>query len=436
MLRATRQDDPERGGDRRLGTATAGQARAGHQPGGRVARRRVFYIPGYDPFPARRYREIYRREAALQAGVSGFDLTLEGQDGSTTYPGWRVRARFGDKAVTSVHSVLVWSDIVRQSMARGVAGTYALMMRVAWVYIATGALWRLIRLRPTIAIAAFYPVAMLLLQAGLAASLGWAVARVAAAAGLPAAVGLVAAGAAALAVLHGFRRLDGRLYVHYLMHQFAFVAQGRGAYPATVEARLAAFRDTLRAALDEDGIDEVLVVGHSAGTHLAVSLLADLLRGDDLPARRPALGLMTLGQCLPLQSFLPGAGRLRDDLRFLADRDDLFWLDVTAPGDGCCFALCDPVAVSGVAPPTGQRWPLVISAAFSQTLRPETWARLRRRFFRLHFQYLHAFDAPGDWDYFTVTAGPLTLAARYAGRNPSPGRRTVPLGAPLAGRVA
>ena len=32
-----------------------------------VARRRVFYIPGYDPFHPRRYRELYRREGAEQA---------------------------------------------------------------------------------------------------------------------------------------------------------------------------------------------------------------------------------------------------------------------------------------------------------------------------------------------------------------------------------
>jgi hypothetical protein len=46
------------------------------------------------------------------------------------------------------------------------------------------------------------------------------------------------------------------------------------------------------------------------------------------------------------------------------------WVDVTAPGDGCTFALCDPVAVTGVAPPD-QKWPLVLSAAFSQTLSAE-----------------------------------------------------------------
>jgi len=290
-------------------------------------------------------------------------------------------------------------------------------------------------LRPAIAIAAFYPVAMLVGQALLAAGLGWAAGRGLVVWGAPAAAGPAAALAVAAGVLQGFRRLDGRLYVHYLMHQFAFTARYRGAYPGAVEVRLAEFLAELRSAMHAD-VDEVLVVGHSAGTHLAISLVADLLRSEGLPARRPALGLVTLGQCVPLQSFLPEATRLRSDLRCLAARDDLFWLDVSAPGDGCCFALCDPVAVSGMAPPTGQRWPLVISAAFSRSLLPETWARLRWRFFRLHFQYLHAFDAPRGWDYFSVTAGPWTLAARYGGRGASPGRRAMPLSPHVGGRAA
>ena len=119
------------------------------------------------------------------------------------------------------------------------------------------------------------------------------------------------------------------------------------------------------------------------------------------------------------------AHRLRADLAYLAASDALTWVDVTAPGDGCSFALCDPVAVSGVAP-KDKRWPLVISAAFSQTLRPATWAALRWRLFEAHFQYLNSFDnLPGrtdDYDYFRITAGPRTLAARFAGRAPSPAR--------------
>jgi len=38
-------------------------------------------------------------------------------------------------------------------------------------------------------------------------------------------------------------------------------------------------------------------------------------------------------------------------------QDRITWIDVTAPGDGCAFALCDPVAVSGVAA-YNKKWPV------------------------------------------------------------------------------
>ena len=78
----------------------------------------------------------------------------------------------------------------------------------------------------------------------------------------------------------------------------------------------------------------------------------------------------------------------------------------------------DPVSVSGVDP-ANKRWPLVFSAAFTQSLSPARWKALRWRFFRLHFQYLCAFDRPKDYDYFQITAGPLLLRDRYAARTPS-----------------
>jgi hypothetical protein len=76
--------------------------------------------------------------------------------------------------------------------------------------------------------------------------------------------------------------------------------------------------------------------------------------------------------------------------------------------------------------PRGQRWPLVISAAFTRTLSPERWRSLRWRFVRLHIQYLCAFDRPGDYDYFRITAGPLTLRDRFRARAPSRSRIDVP----------
>ena len=81
--------------------------------------------------------------------------------------------------------------------------------------------------------------------------------------------------------------------------------------------------------------------------------------------------------------------------------------------------------MTGVAPKE-KRWPLVVSAAFSQTLSAKKWRYLKHRYFRLHFQYLCAFDKPGDYDFFQITAGPKTLEARYNGRQPSKSRIDVP----------
>ncbi|MGB7269928.1 MAG: hypothetical protein WBC90_10450 [Albidovulum sp.] len=386
-----------------------------------MLRRQVFYIPGYDPFPPRRYRELYRREAASQAVISGHRINLLPKTVEGGYA-WVVDAVIAAKPVRAEFEVLVWSDIVRASMNPGIAATYLQLIRTAWTYLASGALFRLMRLRKGPMIAALYPIAILLLELCTALAAGWAVAR---AAGVGAALGVVIAAPVVWGVLWLFRRADRHIYAWYLMHDYAFTAANGGAYPPELEARMEVFGQRIAAALAEDW-DEVLVVGHSSGAHLAISVLADLIQAGRVPAKGPALGFLSLGQVVPMVSFLPGADRLRADLAFLSKTDALTWVDVTAPGDGCAFALCDPVAVSGVAGPS-KRWPLVLSAAFTQTLSPERWRALRWRFFRLHFQYLCAFDRPGDYDYFSITAGGQTLAARYAGRAPSKNRIETPL---------
>jgi hypothetical protein len=277
------------------------------------------------------------------------------------------------------------------------------------------------RLRKGPVIAALYPIGMLLVQALLALALVWTFSALGArllpfGAWLGAALGV----GAGYALLRWFKARDGKFFAYYLMHDYAYSARYRGANPPELEARMAQFADLIAEALHSD-VDEVLVVGHSSGAHLAVSILADLIRAARVPQAGPNLAFLSLGQVVPMVSFLREAHRLRADLRYLSARDELTWVDVTAPGDGCAFALCDPVSVSGVAP-EGKKWPLVFSAQFTKSLSPERWKELRWKFFRLHFQYLCAFDRPLDYDYFQITAGPLSLGQRYADRPPSASR--------------
>lgn len=388
----------------------------------RPFRRRVFYVPGFDPFHPRRYRELYRKEAAVQARLSGYEIALSPKRSEGPY-GWHVEAEIEGRRCESDVEVMIWDDIVRASMPKSVLASYWQLFRAAKTYFGTGTIFSLMRLRKGPIIAAFYPVAIVIGQTLLAILLGWIGFRLVShfshwALGIPVAVAL------AFALLHWFRIKDGKIFAWYLILDYAFTAQEGGAYPAALEARLSEFRARIREALAEEGLDEVLVVGHSSGAHLGATLLADLQR-EGLPAPRPVLSFLTLGHAVPMQSFLPKAQRLRRDLRDLSVQEDIPWIDVTAPGDGCAFALCDPVSVSGVAV-EGKRWPLVLSCAFTQTLSPARWKALRWRWFRLHFQYLCAFDnlkgEIGDYDYFKITAGPLTLWQRLGHRRASGSR--------------
>jgi hypothetical protein len=388
-----------------------------------VRKRRVFYVPGYDPIHPRRYRELYRKEAAKQAKISGYSIDLKGKSSSGRY-GWNVSGKIEGVKTQTEFEVLVWSDIVRDSMDTGIVGTYIALIRTAWVYITSGALFRLMRLRKGPVIAALYPVGFLLVQLGVAVLLAWGLGQLFALAHQWLAWGGVVA---IPFVLEWFRRKDNKFFAYYLMHDYAYSARHLGADPPELETRMAEFAEAISDALASDA-DEVLVVGHSSGAHLSVSVLADVIRAGHAQDRKPQLAFLSLGQVVPMVSFLSQAHRLRKDLNYLCQRSELTWIDVTAPGDGCAFALCDPVSVSGVAP-ENKRWPLVFSAAFTQTLSPERWKELRWRFFRLHFQYLCAFDRPRDYDYFQITAGPMTLAKRFEDRQPSPSRIETPVNA-------
>ena len=412
-----------------------------------VARRRVFYIPGYDPYPPRRYRELYRTESRKQAKISRYRIDQRSDRSDT---GWHVRAEIDGMHVQSKIDVLVWHDLVQNSMKAGILGTYLALFRTAWIYISTGTLRRLSWLAKGPVLAALYPVGMLLAQLFLsviaASMLGSFAAFITVQGGalVSSLLGMqpntggfawsLVGGAVfwaiflpvTLGLLRMFKSHDDKTFAYYLMHDYAYTAKLRGAYPDEIEARLVEFRHRIEAALREGGVDEVLIVGHSSGAQLAVSVVADIVRSARFQENGTDLSLLTLGQVIPMVSFLPEARRLRRDLRLLATSEDITWLDVSAPGDGCSFALSDPVSVSGVAPKKGQKWPIIISAAFTKTLSPELRAKLKNRYFRLHFQYLCAFDRPSDYDYFKITAGPLTLGQRFQGRRSSQSRIDVP----------
>ena len=377
-----------------------------------VTRRLIFYVLGFDPFPLRRYRGLYRKEAKRQAALAGYQISQLPPDPALGAD-WGVDSVFEDQRTFAAFIVLGWSDLVKHAMSAGILRTYVALFQTLWIYLYSRAFFDLIQMRKGPVIAALHPVVMLLSQLLIALFTAWLVSLNFSSFWLS----VPFASVIFIAILRGFKALDRIFFAYYLMQDFAFSAQLRGAYPAPLQQRINAFSARIEKALKENW-DEILVVGHSSGAHIAISALAQIERSAAFDQAPATVGFLSLGQVIPMVAFLPNAGQLRRDLYDISLSTAIYWVDITAPGDGCSFSLCDPVAVSAL-PLAAQTGPLVLSAAFSQALSPTRWRRLRWRFFKLHFQYLCAFDETHHYDYFAITAGPITLRKRFCNRKPS-----------------
>ena len=95
-----------------------------------VFRRRVFNIPGFDPFPSRRYRELYRTESQEQARISDYTIVQEPLRSTENFE-WRFTSTIEGRDAVSDFTVLTWPDLVKSLMQRGVLWTYLSLIKTA-----------------------------------------------------------------------------------------------------------------------------------------------------------------------------------------------------------------------------------------------------------------------------------------------------------------
>lgn len=398
-----------------------------------VRRRQVFFIAGFDPKRPRYYHALYRSQARKQAAVSGLRLQVDTERREPWAHGssWSVQGEAaadvpGDPVHTD-YEMLCWDDIVRSHWADSAWRVWVDGLKTVLFGLRDGAVQRMYRLYRPPVYATLFPLVALLLSALLATGLGaviaWVLARHAA---WPAAAAWGSGAAAALALTLLAAQAVHRIHFTWLLRLVRFThLQCTGRVPE-IEARIDAFAERIHAALQpaagEPVPDEVLVVGHSVGATLAVSVLARLLdrqaaaaAAADGPGAAPSPRLpvlLSLGHCLPLMTSLSPAARERQDLARVA-ASPIAWLDVSAPIDWAAFPAVDPVTGAGLpAAPPGWH-PLLVSPRFHQLFGPAAYAQLRRNRFQVHLQYLMAAERPGRYDYFAVTAGPLTLREHF-----------------------
>jgi hypothetical protein len=383
----------------------------------RVQRRTVFYVSGFDPKGAGHYHAMYREQCALQSALNGLSIDVgpRQRDASGNWS-WTLDARDGDAEVHTHYEFMRWDDIVRNHWPKSTARLWRDIVATTIFNLRCASLWRMFKLSWPPAIALFAPFALLcaviVLLPLLSAAVGAVVLRISGG------VAFAAAGAVITASVLAWLawKLQARYSMYWLMRSYAFTArQGRNETP-DLEARLDLLAERVRDRIEQAQDDEVLVVGHSSGAMMAISILARALHGAQVSssASSPRVALLTLGQWIPLLGLLPGADRFRRELQELACAPALSWIDFSAPPDGCCFALVDPLGASrvsceGALPDR----PKLLSPRFAAMFGPGEYQALRKDKFRMHFQYLMASAQKTEYDYFAITAGAVPLGERF-----------------------
>jgi hypothetical protein len=382
-----------------------------------IRRRLIIYVQGYDPRGLAQYYRMFRQEYRRACDLYGLtgkvgraendpERFITSWDYTTAGDGWEVATRT---------MFLRWEDIIRNDFARARWWKVVHMYRTIALILTSGVIYRILRAHWRFGLFILYPAVLMTVWLLLGAVAGLAATSLLGALGVPhyiaTGIGIVAGFAAYVALL---RRTERHTYLLYLCDDIISSHQFAHRQRPDWEERMQTFAGYVVDAVRNSDADEIIIVGHSSGSFLAVDVLDRALALD------PALGrhgrpvrLLTIGANLPVVGFHPKAQWFRDRLRRLALAPDIDWIDYQSRHDIMNFWPFDPVAGHGIKLGPDRHNPKVNSVSFRDLWAPGNFGRRRWRFFRAHFQFLLANERLGAaYDYYLICCGPFDLPTR------------------------
>ena len=388
----------------------------------RVRKRCVFYLSGFDPRGARHYHDLYRTQAQLRPTGNTSSLNVTPRFKDTEGIAWKANFTSGRHTTTTIFKFLAWDDIVRSEWPHSRLRHWIEYAKASSIYLSSGFFKKFreicdrLQIRGEAAAALLYfPNKLVALTiSGIIATTGltfWLTAGLTGQAWL----GLLLCCIPPLLIWESAHRFEERRNLSWIMRSFAFTSkQAQGRVPE-LDARLDHFANQVIARVTEDTDDEILIIGHSSGAIMAASVMARALQtAPDLLQHRAQIGLVTLGQCIPMLGLLPGATKFRNELRILGQESGLIWVDISSPADRCCVAMTDPISASGVELDDSERKILFISInpRFHTLFDTHSYHEIKKNAYQMHFQYLCTQPIKSDFDYFEISAGTLSLKDR------------------------
>ncbi len=379
---------------------------------GTIRRRCIFFVGGYDPktpqaFFDRLAREMRRSEATWGVEASITQISAGSPDVGTATV---ATSKDDEWQVVTDFNFLGLDPITRTDMARPLALRVYRYLRAFFDYWLSGAAFSIFARSWRFGLYFLYPFAVtaFLFLAVLFASS--AILRLAGAdvPGAPVVIAL-------LALLPLLATLGERWSATHLMDLWSFSLEYlRGRRPKA-EALMERYAQLAVETVKAGDFDEVVFVGHSTGGGLILDLAARAIKADpELAQRAPHVCLLTLGSTALKFGLHPAAAAFRDRVQSLVDEPRLKWWEFQCMMDVINFYRTDPVIEMGLRPrprDASPRFPMTYRIHLRDMLDPAAYKRIKRRFFRIHYQFIFANTLQYYYDFFMICFGPNPLSA-------------------------
>lgn len=373
-----------------------------------VSRRAVFLVGGYERNDAagffrrigremERFRKCWSVEASL-----GTPVEVPGASATTAVADYRGP----DGVCRSDITFLSFDDIVKHDGARPFVVRLSAYLVAFFDYVVSGTMFRFFATNWRFALYFLYPFVMLVFFAWL----GVAAYRLVSHAPLPGGPILPALVGAGVAYAVG-RFIGGRYFVFHLMDLWSFSREHLHCRRPEMDARIDAWAGLIGERVTTTTYDEVLLVGHSTGGALILDVahqLAERFASEDRPVN---FKLVTVGSTSLKVALHPAARRARKRLEALARYPALRWTEFQSLTDIINFYKCDPYARAGLTHKRSDEFPRQFRVRFREMLERETYRRVKKNFFRVHYQFISANSRRYFYDFFMICCGTRPIEA-------------------------
>jgi pimeloyl-ACP methyl ester carboxylesterase len=384
----------------------------------RVRHRHIVYIQGYDPRGLAQYYRMFRTELRSFARLYGISASVtrpQSADGGER-ASWTIETKAADWEARTDYDFLRFEDFIQKDLAQPI---WRIVFHAVWIYlrlIVRGTALRFFMTSWRFATFITWPHLVLLAEAICVAALAWVVQKGLNALGVPNLFSIAVATAVFVAVLGTvLKYTEKRTYVLYLLSDTIWTWQFSHRQRPDWDRRIDRFAKHLVDVISASDAQEIVLVGHSSGSFLGVELMARALKLDPSLGRHgPRIVLLTIGANFPIVGYHKASQDFRDHLGRLAIEPSIDWIDCQARKDVMNFFQFDPLAAHGINVGAAGRNPTIVPVRFREIIRPENYNAFRRKFFRVHFQFVMANQVPHAYDFFMIVCGPVPLRERMA----------------------